>query len=112
MIKNDNAFFPFHIFLFSYLQNDIINFENHMTLIELLINEDDCEKLLKHFDFVKVKAIKKSGEPSKILLQHLREKGKIVAGDIRVLITACKEEGIHQVAKAWTNYQQFLSGKF
>ena len=101
-------------FLIIILQKNVINLENLLTLLELLIDEDDCQKLLKYFKVPsdKAKTIRESDEPSKYLLQHLRETGKLSAGDISLLLKGCNDEGISKVAEAWTNYQQFLSSKF
>lgn len=111
---NHNRISLFWLFLsFLLLQENIISLRNLLRLIESLIDEDDCEKLLKYFKVPadKAKTIKNSDEPSSSLFQHLTETDKLPPGDISLLLKACHEKGIFKVIEVWNNYQHFLSCK-
>lgn len=95
------------------LQGDIVNAENRLSLLECLIEKDDCQGLLEYFKVPgdKAKVIITSHKPSKFLLQHLIETGVISAEDIEALVRACKSLEISNVVEAWRNYEEFERGK-
>ncbi|XP_071822151.1 uncharacterized protein [Apostichopus japonicus] len=98
--------------VYEYHTSDIL-FDS-LTSLELLIEKDDCKKLLDYFGVPAKtsKDITKSDAPFSSLVHHLREAGKVSSDDINYLMTACSDKGLSKLMAVLTIYQQAQDSKF
>ncbi|XP_071822148.1 uncharacterized protein [Apostichopus japonicus] len=99
--------------VYEYHTSDIF-FDSLFTSLELLIEKDDCKKLLDYFKFPakESKDIIESDTPFSSLVHHLREAGKVSVDDINYLMTSCSDKGLSKLMAVLTIYQQAQDSKF
>ncbi|XP_071823118.1 uncharacterized protein [Apostichopus japonicus] len=85
-----------------------------LTSLELLIEKNDCKKLLAYLKVPakESKDIIKSDSPFSSLVHHLREAGKVSFDDINYLMAACSNKGLSKLMAVLTLYQQAQDSKF
>ncbi|XP_071822193.1 uncharacterized protein [Apostichopus japonicus] len=88
-------------------------FFDSLTSLELLIEKDDCQKLLDYLEVPakESKDIIESDTPFSSLVHHLREAGKVYFDDINYLMTACSDKGLSKLMAVLTIYQQAQDSK-